>query len=122
MATTSIAPPALGIDSGEPSRAVSDGSLTGPGGRKIRFGVAFRLVGALLAITAFALAAIVAAIYAFSQYRQAFNRIANSDVPILIAAGDIAARSQTLAATAPNLAAAESHSECLHQARRGSIG
>src|SRR6266496_428514 len=113
MATTSIAAPALVIDSGEPiaspSRAVSDGSLTGPGGRKIRFGVAFRLVGALLAITAFALVAIVAAIYAFSQYRQAFDHIANSDVPILIAAGDIAARSQALAATAPNLASAESH-------------
>src|SRR5260221_13885901 len=111
MATASIAPPALGIDSGEPivspSRAVSDGSLTGPGRRKIRFGVAFRLVGALLAITVFALAAIVAAIYAFSQYRQAFDRIANSDVPILIAAGGIAARNQALAATPPNLAARE---------------
>src|SRR5204862_7425039 len=35
--------------------------------------------------------------------------IANSDVPILMAAGDIAARSQALAANAPNLAAAESH-------------
>ena len=113
MATTSTASPALDIDSGEPvvspSRAISDGSSTGPSGRKIRFGVAFRLVGALLAITAFAVVAIVAAIYAFSQYRHAFARIAKSDVPILIAAGDVAARSQALAANAPNLAAAESH-------------
>ena len=113
MATTSVAPPTLDINPGEPvapqSRAVSDGLLTSSSGRKARFGVAFRLVGALLAITAFALVAIVAAIYAFSQYRQAFERIANSDVPILIAASDIAARSQALAANAPNLAAAESH-------------
>src|SRR3954453_10945825 len=107
MAATSMAPLALDLDSGEPivapSRAVSDGSLMVPSGRKIRFGVAFRLGGAALAITAFASLAIVAAIYAFSQYRQAFDRIANSDVPVLMAAGDIAARSQALAANVPNL-------------------
>src|SRR5262249_4431385 len=57
----------------------------------------------------FSLAAIAAAIYAFSQYRQGFDRIATSSLPILVAAGDIAARSQALAANAPNLAAAESH-------------
>src|SRR5229473_3577089 len=78
-------------------------------GRKVRFGVAFRLVGALLAITALAFTAIVAAVYAFSHFSQGFDRIANSNVPILIAAGDIAARSQALAANAPNLASAESH-------------
>ena len=113
MMTTSIVPPAPGTDSGgpviSPSRAASDSWLAARGGRKIRFGVAFRLVGALLAITAFAVVAIIVAIYAFSQYRNAFDRIATADVPILIAAGDIAARSQALAANAPNLAAAESH-------------
>jgi class 3 adenylate cyclase len=76
---------------------------------KVRFGVAFRLVAALLAIAVLALMAIVAAIYAFSQFRQGFDRIAKSNVPILIAAGDIAARSQALAANAPNLASADSH-------------
>ena len=88
-----------------------DGSSPNPEnlGRKVRFGVAFRLVGALLAITALAFTAIVAAVYAFSSFRQGFDRIANSNVPILIAAGDIAARSQALAANAPNLASAESH-------------
>src|SRR6516164_4950140 len=70
---------------------------------KVRFGVAFRLVAALLAIAVLALMAIVAAIYAFSHFRQGFDRIAKSNVPILIAAGDIAARSQALAANAPNL-------------------
>jgi adenylate cyclase len=76
---------------------------------KIRFGVAFRLVAALLAIATLALAAIVAAIYAFSLFRGGFDRIANTNLPILIAAGDIAARSQSLAANTPNLASAESH-------------
>src|SRR6266513_475471 len=110
MATTAIVPLEPGVDAGAPiaprSGAVPSGSLAG---QKIRFGVAFRLVAALLAITIFALAAVVAALYVFSQYRQGFERIANSDVPILMAAGDIAARSQALAANAPNLAAAESH-------------
>ena len=109
MATPSFAVDGLNLDPdepvGPPLPAVSDGA----GGHKIRFGVAFRLVGALLAIAAFVLAAIVAAIYGFAQYRRGFDRIANSDVPVLVAAGDIAARSQALAANAPNLAAAESH-------------
>src|SRR5215471_14903388 len=113
MGITAIAPPALSIEPGEPlvssSSIVSEGLSAGSGGRRVRFGVAFRLVGALLAITAFVLAAIVAAIYGFVQYRRGFDRIANSDVPVLVAAGDIAARSQALAANAPNLAAAESH-------------
>ena len=62
MATTSVASPALDVDPGEtavsPSTAASDGSLTGPSVRRVRFGVAFRLVGALLAIAAFVLIAI----------------------------------------------------------------
>src|SRR5262245_50950528 len=113
MATPSFAVDGLNLDPeepvGPPLRAVSDGAATSSGGHKIRFGVAFRLVGALLAIAAFVLAAIVAAIYGFAQYRRGFDRIANTDVPVLVAAGDIAARSQALAANAPNLAAAESH-------------
>lgn len=113
MVTISDASAAQGIDPcepvGLPSHAASDGPLTGHPGRRIRFGVAFRLVGALIAITVFALVAIVSAIHAFTQYRKAFDRMAAADVPTLVAAGDIAARSQALAANAPNLAAAESH-------------
>ena len=115
MAEISLAAPGAGTGAAEavdpPGRPAPVGAATSsdPGAKKIRFGVAFRLVGALLAITAFACAAIVVALYGFSRYRQGFDRIASSSVPILIAAGDIAARSQALAANAPNLAAAESH-------------
>src|SRR5215469_5658539 len=110
MATTEIVRLEPAVDACAPialsSGAVPSGSTTG---QRVRFGVAFRLIAALLAITIFALAAVVAALYVFSQYRQGFERIADSDIPILMAAGDIAARSQALAANAPNLAAAESH-------------
>jgi sensor TorS-like protein len=112
VAETTIGPGRRDIDSGAQivsPGAASRSTASTPVGRKIKFGVATRLVGALLAIAAFAFAAIVAAVYAFSQYRHGFDRIANSTVPILIAAGDIAARSLALAANAPNLAAAESH-------------
>jgi class 3 adenylate cyclase len=114
MADAAVAPPSVRIDAGEPIMPPSRGDAevstkSTLGEQKIRFGVAFRLVGALLAMTAFALVAIVAAMYAFSRYREAFDRIANSNLPILVAAGDITARSQALAANAPNLAAAESH-------------
>ena len=110
MTTTAIEPLEPRIDAGAPIAPPSGSVPSDPiAGQKIRFGVAFRLVAALLAITTFALAAVLAALYVFSQYRQGFERIANSDVPILMAAGDIAARSQALAANAPNLAAAESH-------------
>jgi PAS domain S-box-containing protein len=77
--------------------------------RTIRFGVAFRLLGALLAITAFAVAASLTALYAFNQYRDGFNRITSSSLPALIAASELAQRSQALAANAPNLAVADSH-------------
>jgi len=85
--------------------------VPGRGDRRIRFGIAFRLLGALLAITGFALAAIAVALYAFSQYRQGFDRIASSSLPILIAASEIAAQSQALAANVRNLAVAENHFE-----------
>ena len=98
---------------------------SGRSGQTIRFGVAFRLLGALLAITGFGFAAILAALFAFSQYRQGFDRIASSSLPILIAASDIAAQSQALAANAPNLAVVDSHfarqavSQALHNQLMG---
>src|SRR6516225_4566092 len=77
--------------------------------RTIRFGVAFRLLGALLAITVFAIAISATALYTFAKYGDGFNRIATSSLPALIAASDLAQRSQALAANAPNLALADGH-------------
>jgi GAF domain-containing protein len=77
--------------------------------RKSRFGVAFRLLGALLAITSFAIATSVIALYTFDKYGAGFDRIASSNLPALVAASNLAQRSQELAANAPNLAAADGH-------------
>ena len=74
-----------------------------------RFGVAFRLLGALLAITLFAIATSVIALYTFDKYGAGFNRIASSNLPALVAASNLAQRSQELAANAPNLAVADGH-------------
>ncbi len=76
---------------------------------RIRFGVAFRLFGALLANALFALAAIATALYAFGQYREGFDHLAQKSLPTLIAASELAERSQALSANAPNLAVADTH-------------
>jgi signal transduction histidine kinase len=78
-------------------------------GRMLRFGVAFRLLIAFAAITAFAAATSAIALYTFNKYGEGFNRIASSSLPALVAASDLAQRSQALAANAPNLAVAEGH-------------
>jgi len=88
------------------NRKGSQSSDTKP---KIRFGVAFRLFSALIAITAFAIAISVTALYTFGKYGNGFKRIASSNVPALIAASNLAQRSQALAANAPNLAVADGH-------------
>ena len=75
----------------------------------IRFGVTFRLLGALLAITALAIGASLAALYAFNQYRKGFDQIALSNLPALIAASELAQRSEAMAANAPSLAVADNH-------------
>jgi two-component system, NtrC family, sensor kinase len=77
--------------------------------RSIRFGVAFRLLSAFAAITIFAIATSVIALYTFDKYGEGFNRIASSNVPALVAASNLAQRSQALAANAPNLAVADGH-------------
>ena len=88
--------------------------------RTFRFGVAFRLLSAFAAVTAFAIATSVIALYTFGKYGDGFNRIASSSLPALVAASNLAQRSQALAANAPNLAAADGHfarravSEALH--------
>jgi signal transduction histidine kinase len=76
---------------------------------KFRFGVAFRLLSALVAITVFAIAISVTALYTFGKYGDGFNRIASSSLPALVAASNLAQRSQALAANAPNLAVADGH-------------
>ena len=78
-------------------------------GRMLRFGVAFRLLIAFAAITAFAAATSAIALYTFNKYGEGFNRIASSSLPALVAASDLAQRSQALAANAPNLAVADGH-------------
>ena len=78
-------------------------------GAKVRFGVAFRLLIAFAAITAFAALTSTIALYTFGKYGDGFNRIASSNLPALIAASDLAQRSEALAANAPNLAVADGH-------------
>ncbi len=74
-----------------------------------RFGVAFRLLIAFAAITAFAAVTTAVALYTFGKYGDGFNRIASSSLPALVAASNLAQRSQALAANAPNLAVADGH-------------
>ena len=63
----------------------------------VRFGVAFRLLSAFAAITIFAIATSIIALYTFGKYRNGFNRIASSSLPALVAASNLAQRSQALA-------------------------
>jgi signal transduction histidine kinase len=74
-----------------------------------RFGVAFRLLIAFAAITAFAIAVSAVALFTFGKYQTGFNRIASSNLPALVAASDLAQRSQALAANTPNLAVVDGH-------------
>ena len=78
-------------------------------GQSFRFGVAFRLLIAFAAITAFAATISAVALYTFGKYGDGFNRIASSSLPALVAASNLAQRSQALAANAPNLAVADGH-------------
>jgi phosphoglycerate-specific signal transduction histidine kinase len=75
----------------------------------IRFGVAFRLLSAFAAITVLAIVTSAIALYTFGKYGEGFDRIASSNVPALVAASNLAHRSQALAANAPNLAVADGH-------------
>ena len=74
-----------------------------------RFGVAFRLLIAFAAITALAIAVSAVALFTFGKYQTGFARIASSNLPALVAASDLAQRSQALAANAPNLAVVDGH-------------
>ena len=103
MTETNALPSALA--SGEhkrPGGALKDG-------RALRFGVSFRLLIAFAALTAFAAATGAIALYTFNKFGDGFERIASSNLPALVAASNLAQRSQALAANAPNLAVADGH-------------
>ena len=74
-----------------------------------RFGVAFRLLIAFVAVTAFAVGVSAIALFIFGKYETGFGRISSSNLPALIAASGLAQRSQALAANAPNLAVVDGH-------------
>ena len=52
---------------------------------RTRFGVAFRLLVSLIAITAFAAATSALALYAFNRYRTGFDELASNNLPALAA-------------------------------------
>jgi phosphoglycerate-specific signal transduction histidine kinase len=74
-----------------------------------QFGVAFRLLAAFAALTVFAAATSIFALYAFDRYRIGFDELASKNLPVLSAASELAQRSEKLSANAPALAAVESH-------------
>jgi signal transduction histidine kinase len=74
-----------------------------------RFGVALRLLIAIAAITMLAIVVSAVALFTFDKYKSGFARIASSNIPALVAASDLAQRSQALAANAPNLAVVDGH-------------
>ena len=104
MTATDVVPSALPSTEDRNNRPEVAGA-----GRMLRFGVAFRLLIAFAAITTFAAATSAIALYTFNRYGEGFNRIASSSLPALVAASDLARRSQALAANAPNLAVADGH-------------
>ena len=82
----------------------------------IRFGVASRLVGGLIAITIFAIATSILAIVGFSRFQDGFQVIAESEMPSLVNAAELVRQSETIVATAPALGVAPSHQV------RGTVG
>ena len=76
---------------------------------KFRLGVTFRLLIAFAVVTAFAILLGTVALFTFGKYESGFNRIASTNLPALVAASDLAQRSQALSANAPNLAVVDGH-------------
>ena len=60
-------------------------------------------------VTAFAILLGTVALFTFGKYESGFNRIASTNLPALVAASDLAQRSQALSANAPNLAVVDGH-------------
>ena len=79
-------------------------------GRRIRFGVEFRLFAGLIGITALTIVMIAAMLLALGRFQLGFERIAKSSLSGLNAAAEIARQTEALVAKAPNLATATSQS------------
>ncbi len=77
-------------------------------GRRIRFGVEFRLFAGLIGITALTIVMIAAMLLALGRFQLGFERIAKSSLSGLNAAAEIARQTEALVAKAPNLATASS--------------
>jgi len=92
-----------------PAQASSAGERPSATRARFQFGVAFRLLIAFAAITAFAVVISALALFGFDKYEKGFTRIASHNLPALVAASDLAQRSQALAANAPNLAVVDGH-------------
>jgi phosphoglycerate-specific signal transduction histidine kinase len=79
-----------------------------------RFGVRWRLLLAFFGISAFAVLAAAAAMYAFFEVDQSLGRIVQQRVPAAIGAQDISRQAERIIAAAPSLLAA-SNPEKLEQ-------
>jgi len=76
--------------------------------RRIKFGVAFRLVVSLLAIGSFTVVACLAALSALGVFHRDFQHIAGHRIPNLVAMSRMAQQSQSISASLPALATADS--------------
>jgi len=74
---------------------------------RVTFGVASRLVGGLIAITVLAIVTSVLAIFGFSRFQSGFQLIAESEMPDLINAAELARQSESIVANAPALGVAQ---------------
>ena len=74
----------------------------------LRFGVASRLVGGLTAITIFAIATSILAIFGFSRFQDGFQVIAELEMPSLVNAAELVRQSESIVANAPALGVAHS--------------
>jgi signal transduction histidine kinase len=79
-------------------------------GRRIRFGVEFRLFAGLIGIAGLTIVTIVAMLLALERFRLGFDHLANVNLPGLNAAAEIARQTEALAAKVPGLATASSQS------------
>ncbi len=71
--------------------------------RRLRFGVAARLMTGLAVLTMFIAASSIIAVLSFNQLQRSFDHIASSQLEAMIAAGRLQQQSQVLAGLAPNL-------------------
>ncbi len=73
----------------------------------MRFGVAHRLRGGLIALAATTVIASAIALFSFEHFRGSFNELIKSHLPTLVGAGQLAQKSDALVAIAAELVTAE---------------